>query len=199
MHPVPTKTLIARMKRDAKARAKRDAIPHSTALEQLAREAGYASWHAVVSTAPSVTPETGTDPRLPPLPTHLPIDPVVPKRFDSTPNELRSKRQLDQWWDRPYAVRNADGSLTVRTLSGGSWDRSTALGRAETETEALELARTKLAEWRALRERPMPYVRGAAGYDLVRMPQRPDWEMETILQSVTAEEFRAWMSHHYPE
>jgi hypothetical protein len=174
MRPVPTKTPLAQMKRDAKARAKREGIHHSAALEHLAREAGYASWHAVVSAAPSDPQATGTDPRLPPLPTDLPIDPALPQRFDSTPNELPPNRQLDQWWDRPYAVRNEDGSLTVRSLSGGSWDRSTNFGQARSEVEALELARRKLAEWRAIRERPMPYGRGAAGFDLVRTPQRPD-------------------------
>ena len=40
MCPAPSKTLVARLKRDAKARAKQDSISHSAALEQLAADFG---------------------------------------------------------------------------------------------------------------------------------------------------------------
>ncbi len=37
------------------------------------------------------------------MPSRIPLDPKLPKAFDATPNEARSKAQLDQWWDRPTA------------------------------------------------------------------------------------------------
>ena len=201
MCPALTKTLVARLKRDAKARAKQDSISHSAALEQLAREAGFANWHAIISglasaSAASLAPYT-TDPRLPALPTFLPIDPKLPRGFDATANDFRSARQLDEWWDRPYAIRQADGSLRVRCLDGGAHDRSTCYGVAKSEDEALELARSKLASWRLRRERPMVYVDDAPGVHLVQMPQRPDWEMLFLLRSVSQEEVRTWMDQHY--
>jgi hypothetical protein len=201
MRPVRTKTLIARLKREAKTLAKRDGISHTEALEQLSRDAGFASWHELVHAEPSTAPpleEYKTDPRLPPLPTHLPIDPILPRNFDSTPNEDRSTRQLDLWWDRPFAVTNQDGSLTVRVLAGGSWDRSTSLGRVQTLEEGLQLARRELAAWRAKREKPMVYLDERDGVHLVRMPQRPDWEEEYVMTSATDAEVRAWLSKHYP-
>lgn len=196
MRPVPTKTLIARMKREAKARARRDSIPHSTALDQLAKENGYLNWHAVVVATPTLAEFHQADPRLRPLPTSLPIDPVLPKHFDSTSNDVRSKRQLDEWWDRPYALSNTDGSLTLRCLDGGAWDRSTFYGHAENESAALELARSKLDWWRSMRARPVVYADEMPELSLVRMPQRPDWDMEFILRSVSQEEIKAWLVQH---
>ncbi len=38
------------------------------------------------------------------MPNRIPLDPKLPKAFDATPNEDRSKSQLDLWWDRPYGI-----------------------------------------------------------------------------------------------
>ncbi|MCP2223570.1 hypothetical protein M2226_009267 [Bradyrhizobium elkanii] len=59
------------------------------------------------------------------MPSRIPLDPKLPKAFDATPNEARSKTQLDQWWDRPYGLTRPDGRIEVRCLNGGAWDRST--------------------------------------------------------------------------
>lgn len=42
------------------------------------------------------------------MPARIPLDPVLPKNFDCTPNEKRSKAQLDVWWDHPYGVTQPD-------------------------------------------------------------------------------------------
>lgn len=41
----------------------------------------------------------------------IPLDPKLPKAFDSTPNEERSKDQLDLWWNHPYGVTVSDGRI----------------------------------------------------------------------------------------
>ncbi|EPF3440900.1 DNA-binding protein, partial [Escherichia coli] len=38
------------------------------------------------------------------MPNCIPLNPVLPKNFDDTPNEKRSKSQLDAWWDHPYGI-----------------------------------------------------------------------------------------------
>lgn len=47
------------------------------------------------------------------MPARIPLDPVLPKNFDCTPNEKRSKAQLDAWWDHPYGVTQPDGKIVV--------------------------------------------------------------------------------------
>ncbi|SFC82877.1 hypothetical protein SAMN05428997_11247 [Bosea sp. CRIB-10] len=81
------------------------------------------------------------------MPNRIPLDPKLPKAFDATANEDRSKAQLDQWWDRPYGVTRADGRIDVRCLNGGTWDRSTYLGTAADYDAACALAEAKQAEW----------------------------------------------------
>ena len=81
------------------------------------------------------------------MPNRIPLDPKLPKSFDSTPNADRSKAQLDQWWDRPYGITRADGRIEVRCLNGGAWDRSTHFGTADDYDAACALAETKQAEW----------------------------------------------------
>lgn len=186
MRPAPTKTLIARLKREAKARTRLEAISHSAALEQAARSVGYASWHALLHTP--VTAAASPD--------RLVIDPVLPRRFDDTPNERRSKKHLDLWWDRPFALTRPDGTLLVRCLDGGAWDRSTNYGVAANEEEALQLATQRLAEWKRSRERPMARVREGDRCDLIRLPQRPDLEEEVILEDVTYDEAGEWIKAH---
>lgn len=50
------------------------------------------------------------------MPNRIPLDPVLPKNFDCTPNEKRSKAQLDAWWDHPYGVTEHDGKIVVYCL-----------------------------------------------------------------------------------
>lgn len=57
------------------------------------------------------------------MPSRIPLDSKLPKAFDATPNEARSKAQLDQWWDRRYGLTRPDGRIEVRCLNGGAWDR----------------------------------------------------------------------------
>ena len=81
------------------------------------------------------------------MPNRIPLDPKLPKTFDATPNEARSKAQLDQWWDRPYGLTRPDGRIEVRCLNGGAWDRSTHFGFADDYDAACALAEAKqLAE-----------------------------------------------------
>lgn len=81
------------------------------------------------------------------MPNCIPLDPKLPANFDITPNDKRSKSQLDAWWDHPYGLTQPDGKIMVRCLNGGSWDRSSFLGVADTYDEACELAEKKQAEW----------------------------------------------------
>lgn len=68
--------------------------------------------------------------------TSLPLDPALPHGFYSTSNEERSEAELAQWWERPFACTNLDGTLDVRCLDGGAWDRPTFYGRAGSMEEA---------------------------------------------------------------
>ncbi|CAM5289122.1 hypothetical protein ATER59S_00509 [Aquamicrobium terrae] len=82
------------------------------------------------------------------MPNRIPLDPKLPKAFNATPNDARSKAQLDQWWDRPYGLTLSDGRIEVRCLNGGAWDRSTHLGVAENYDVACALAESKQAAGR---------------------------------------------------
>ncbi|CAB3753994.1 DNA-binding protein [Paraburkholderia humisilvae] len=131
------------------------------------------------------------------MPARIPLDPKLPPGFDDTPNEDRTKDELDAWWDHPFGVTRADGRIDVRCLHGGSWDRSTSLGIAEDYDKACALAAEKLAEWLKYRERP------TLSLDLkpsvVMMPQRPDEEMRVIATFETTEEAGAYIREHYPQ
>ena len=116
----------------------------------------------------------------------FPIDPVLPQGFDNTPNDARSKAELDAWWDRPFAVTNKDGSFSVRCLHGGAWDRSSWLGEAATIDAARALGESKLAEWQHTRAEPrITFVDGTLR--IIRMPQRPDQD-EVLLGTASSQE-----------
>ena len=88
----------------------------------------------------------------------IPVNPVLPKRFDGTPNEARPASHL-QWWGVPY-VRiypcpyEAGSEYLARwlvawptgirydtyCLDGGAWDRPTAWGKFGTLAEAVRCA-----------------------------------------------------------
>lgn len=58
----PTASAIDRMKREAKAMRKAHGVPHHAALEQVAKDNGYASWRAVTQAAAAVQATAGATP-----------------------------------------------------------------------------------------------------------------------------------------
>jgi len=166
MKTVPTATLIARLKREAKFAARTKLQSHASALDEAAQAHGYENWHELHqqhlehARAPA-----------PPL-LDLPIDPRLPKEFDSTPNDERSGQEIAKWWDRPFALSRPDGSFEVRCLDGGAWDRSTWYGTAKDIHEAAELAARKLAAWKKFRGAPV-LMREDDRVVVARPEQRP--------------------------
>ncbi|MBN8749643.1 MAG: hypothetical protein J0I65_19300 [Variovorax sp.] len=120
----------------------------------------------------------------------------MPKAFNATPNDARSKAQLDQWWDRPYGLTLSDGRIEVWCLNGGAWDRSTLLGVAENYDMACALAESKQAEWLKFRERPCVLL-DADQVLVVRQAQRPGEEQQQLATFSTAEAAAAFLNTHY--
>lgn len=69
------------------------------------------------------------------------INPILPKRFDSTPNESRPDSH-EKFWYRPY-ILTGDGQIVLRCYDGGAWDRSTNWGVFNTIEEAVKAGRKK--------------------------------------------------------
>lgn len=132
------------------------------------------------------------------MPNPIPLDPKLPKAFDATPNEARSKAQLDQWWDRPYGITLSDGRVEVRCLNGGGWDRSTHLGVADNYDAACALAEAKQAEWRRCRERPTLLI-DDGHFIVYRAPQRPDQAPKHLAVFPTAEAASEYLRTNFPE
>lgn len=132
------------------------------------------------------------------MPSRIPLDPKLPKAFDATPNEARSKAQLDQRWDRPYGLTRPDGRIEVRCLNGGAWDRSTHLGIADDYDAACALAEAKQAEWLRFRERPCTCL-DEGRVTVVRQPQRPEEEMLELASFATAEAATEYLRASFPE
>lgn len=131
------------------------------------------------------------------MPNRIPLDPKLPKAFDATPNDARSKAQFDAWWDRPYGLTRADGRIEVRCLNGGAWDRSTHLGIADNYDAACALAEEKQAQWLKFRERPC--VQLDLGQVLVvRQPQRPDEAPRQLAAFPTAEAATDYLHTNFP-
>ena len=139
-----TATAVEKMRRWAKQHARDTSVSYNQALEQAARDAGFASWHEVQAAVQASQASTTLG--------DLPVDPALPPNFDSTAIESRSKSELDAWWLRPFAQTRPDGGLDVRCLDGGAWDRPTWYGTAPNLDAARELARTKLAAWQEFRD-----------------------------------------------
>ncbi|WP_241295898.1 hypothetical protein [Burkholderia stabilis] len=131
------------------------------------------------------------------MPARIPLDPKLPRGFDDTPNEDRTKEELDAWWDHPFGVTRSDGSIEVRCLHGGAWDRSSFLGVADDYDKACALAAEKLAEWLKYRERPTLLL--DLKPSLALMPQRPDEKMRILATFETTEEASAYIREHYPQ
>lgn len=132
------------------------------------------------------------------MPNRIPLDPKLPKNFNATPNDTRSKAQLDQWWDRPFGVTMQDGRIEVRCLNGGAWDRSTHLGVAEDYDAACALAEAKQTEWLKFRERPCTCL-DLGQVLVIRQPQRPDEEPQQLAAFPTVEEATAYLRANFPE
>lgn len=122
------------------------------------------------------------------MPNRIPIDPKLPSRFDDTPNEKRSKKQLDEWWDHPFGIMQPDGKILVRCLNGGAWDRSTLFGVANDYEEACLLAEKRQAEWVKTRAQPIFYHSLEPPFLLIQQPQRPDEEAKVVGSFETMDE-----------
>lgn len=179
-----TASLLARVKRRAKADAKATGRPHTQLLEAAAIAAGYASFHELHQACTAGEPDAG-----------MPINPKLPRMFDQTPNEKRSKRELDQWWDRPFAFIREDGKFDVRCLDGGAWDRSTWYGVADDLEAAVRLGTEKLAAWRRFRETPHAYI-DSGKVAVVLGPQRPDEEHKLLYEARDAQDAAAWIERY---
>ncbi|EDN2416872.1 DNA-binding protein [Salmonella enterica] len=121
------------------------------------------------------------------MPNCIPLNPKLPANFDITPNEERSKAQLDAWWDHPYCV-TYNGKFLVYCLNGGAWDRPTMLGQADTYDEACELAEEKQAKWVKTRAQPTFLYSTEPPFILIRQPQRPDHQQVIVGEFATIEE-----------
>lgn len=161
-----TDTLLNRIKREAKQQTSPEKT-YMQALNELSAAAGYADWRAI-DRANRERKTTDDD--------DIPLDPVLPRDFDDTPNEERSKRQLDKFWLMPFVQSRDDGTFEARCLDGGCWDRPTWYGIADSLDGARALARTKLGEWMAFMARPVVMYRGDGLVDLILTNHRPDEE-----------------------
>jgi hypothetical protein len=186
----PTATLVAEIKRSAKRRARTSGITHSAALDEGARAAGYSSWFALQTAATTTAAVSSANDAFP-------VDPALPEGFYETPNDDRSDAEIAEWWDKPYAV-TVDGAYDVRCLDGGAWDRPTFYGLVTTLLEAQEIAKRKLASWRAFRERPGTTLLDDDTWAAVRMPQRPREDVTILTTGKDANEVAAWLAREYP-
>lgn len=117
----------------------------------------------------------------------LPVDPQLPPDFDDTPNEDRSPEQIDEWWDRPYAIRHPDG-YSVRCLDGGAWDRSTSYGFATDLPAAKRLAAGRLAYWRSAMNTPTALYDGNGKLSIALQPRRPGEGFRILKECKDSEE-----------
>lgn len=131
------------------------------------------------------------------MPARIPLDPKLPRGFHDTPNEDRSKAELDAWWDKPYGVTLPDGKIEVQCLNGGAWDRPTHLGVADDYEAACELAEQAQAKWLTYRSKPSLSM-DEGSYSAVRMAQRPDQQPQVLKKFDSIEEASTWMREHFP-
>ncbi|ABE46932.1 hypothetical protein Bpro_5060 (plasmid) [Polaromonas sp. JS666] len=178
---LPTNSLLTRAKREAKQNTTPDK-PYTQALDEQAQMAGYPDWRTLAMANGLRNAHEGDD---------IPLDPVLPPNFDQTPNEDRSEKELDKWWNKPFIVSRSDGSFEARALNGGAWDRSTYLGTAATVEEARALARIKQKEWIEITSQPIACMRADGLVDLVIMATRPDWENTVLASALQPDEVNA--------
>ncbi|MFC6281183.1 hypothetical protein [Polaromonas aquatica] len=173
----PTNTLLTRAKRQAKKSTTPDK-PYTLALDEQAQLAGYPDWRTLALSNGLRNAQEGDE---------IPLDPVLPPNFDNTPNEDRSEKELDKWWDKPFIVSRGDGTFEARALNGGAWDRSSHLGIADSVDAARELAKKKQEEWIKITSEPITCMRSDGLIDLVIMARRPDLG-NTVLASALRRE-----------
>lgn len=180
MNKTLTATALEKMRRSAKQSARSDAISYGQALEQQARDAGFASWHEARKAVRSLSLESAGE---------LLVDPALPRAFDQTPNEHRSRVELDAWWLRPFAQSRGDGGYDVRCLDGGAWDRSTYYGLAKDLDEARAIARAGLKRWQKLRDTPAFLLLEGAVL-LALEPNRPGMPRPVLFAAGTTDDAR---------
>jgi len=132
------------------------------------------------------------------MPNAIPLDPKLRRGFDDTPNDQRTKDELDAWWDHPYGVTLPDGQIMVRCLNGGAWDRSTQLGVAANYEDACKLAEEKQASWVRFRGKPTYYM-DQPKPSIVIMPQRPDQPIRHLIYVESKEAVDSYLKEHFPE
>ncbi len=113
------------------------------------------------------------------MPSQIPLDPKLPPRFNRTPNEARSKDELDAWWDHPYGVTLPNRKIEVWCLNGGTHDGPTRLGVADNYIDACALAKDQQGFLVALRECPKVHREGLQ-WMVARLQQRPDGDVEVL-------------------
>lgn len=121
----------------------------------------------------------------------------MPDAFDYTPNEERSKEELDEWWDKPFGVTMEDGRIDVRCLNGGAWDRPTHLGVSEDYDAACALAEKEIGRWNAYRLRPSLRAHTGRFYAVI-VSLRPGVQDLVLEEFGSVEEASAWMHKNYP-
>lgn len=179
MRKPATDSLLNRIKRDAKKNTSTDKT-YMQALNELSVEAGYNDWHDIARS----NGERKINEIEP-----IPLDPVLPRYFDNTPNEDRPKAQLDKFWRKPFVLSRDDGAFDVRCLDGGAWDRSTFYGVEDTLEAARQLAVRKLDSWIEMMARPVVCMRGKDDLvDLMQFDHRPDGEPTLYASGITVAE-----------
>lgn len=177
---LPTNSLLTRARREAKQNTTPEK-PHNQALDEQAQMAGYQDWRTLAMANRLRSAHEGDD---------IPLDPVLPPNFDNTPNEDRSEKDLEKWWDKPYILSCGD-RFEARALNGGAWDRSTCLGDAATLDEARTLARNRQKKWIEMTSEPVTYMRPDGLVDLVIMARRPDRENQVLASALRPDEVTA--------
>ena len=174
-----TNTLVAKLKKTAKQLVS-DQLSYTDALNQQAMLAGYVDWRELAMANGARNAEEGSE---------FLLDPVLREDFDDTPNEERTKAELDKFWCKPFILSRDDGRFAVRCLDGGAWDRSTNYGVAATLEEAKELARAKLKSWLQITAQPVAcYRSGSDGLvDLMVMNHRPDEEPQIVASGLKSQ------------
>jgi len=174
-----TNTLVAKLKKTAKQLVS-DQLTYTDALNEQAVLAGYTDWRVLAMANGARNAEEGSE---------FMLDPVLREGFDDTPNEERSKAELDKFWCKPFILSRDDGKFIVRCLDGGAWDRSTNYGVASTLEEAKDIARAKLRNWLEITARPVACYRGGLDglVDLMVMNQRPDEEPQIVASGLSAQ------------
>lgn len=179
MPSAPTATLIAKLRKLAKQTSRTGTSSYGQELDRLAQTEGFRAWRDLQ--AATVRPST------------LPVDPLLREDFDNTPHELRPQHELDEWWERPFAVTLPNGHLAVRCLDGGAWDRSTNYGVAQSLVEATTLAREKLERWKKITSQPVALSLGDGMAQAVVMPRMPGDEPHPVSPVMPMAELGAWL------